>query len=762
MPLLKRQWKIHLIPHTHLDIGYTHTQDEVLKIQYQHLEKAMDIIEQNTSKPEPTQFKWNPEITWAIDTWVDEAGPEQVNRFIRLVQNGSIGLDALYGNLLTGLCRPNELLASFRAMKKLEALTGTKIDSAMITDVPGWNHGLVDALSMNGVKYLSAGTNRSDRIGHILNAFADRPFYWTSANGQHKVLTWVHGKGYSWFHTGMYNEKNLSKKLTPRRMTSYLKQLESTGYPYNTIIIRYNVGADNGPPDENLSTIATQWNQKHLHMQLHLSTTSQAMTDFEAQYGDQLPTLKGDITPYWEDGAASTARETAITRDASERLEQIDVLIEMTNKPMTGSAVNDAYKNILLYNEHTWGAYNSISKPDHNFAKSQWAWKKDRALLGAKQTYGLLDQLSDGQHLAPKSYDDLLSSKVGEVADGKITIINTHNWSVSQVITLNTSKSGIVDNNGQPLISQKLNTGELAIIVHDVPKKSQVTYTLIDEPFDRSNHYNNNDGLTLGNKEISLIFDPVDCSLKRLSYANKEMIKPSDNEKFNQFIFASGKWGTRKHKHNPTNTDFKLLEDGPVITKLQIQSSAYKTNQLTTTITINQLNERIYLENLLDRPIQRKKEGLHFEFPFNLPNGHVTYDTAYGHGVVDKDQLDGSNKNFITATRWVDVSDDTYGVSCALLDAPMFKSGPLVHDPIRSGNPDMCGWKRKTVYNGTIYSYVMNNYWMTNYKADQPGKTLFRYVFMPHRIFDATQTQRFALEEAQPLIVMKYNPNSPH
>ena len=30
---LTRNWKIYIIHHTHVDIGYTHTQDEVLKIQ---------------------------------------------------------------------------------------------------------------------------------------------------------------------------------------------------------------------------------------------------------------------------------------------------------------------------------------------------------------------------------------------------------------------------------------------------------------------------------------------------------------------------------------------------------------------------------------------------------------------------------------------------------------------------------------------------------------------------------------------------------
>ena len=47
---------------------------------------------------------------------------------------------------------------------------------------------------------------------------------------------------------------------------------------------------------------------------------------FEAQYGDKLPVFGGDMTPTWEDGAASTARETAMNRASAARLAQAEIL----------------------------------------------------------------------------------------------------------------------------------------------------------------------------------------------------------------------------------------------------------------------------------------------------------------------------------------------------------------------------------------------------------------------------------------------------
>ena len=51
------------------------------------------------------------------------------------------------------------------------------------------------------------------------------------------------------------------------------------------------------------------------------------MAEFEQEYGAQIPEYRGDFTPYWEDGACSTARETAIAREASERLTQAQTFL---------------------------------------------------------------------------------------------------------------------------------------------------------------------------------------------------------------------------------------------------------------------------------------------------------------------------------------------------------------------------------------------------------------------------------------------------
>jgi len=127
-------------------------------------------------------------------------------------------------------------------------------------------------------------------------------------------------------------------------------------------------------------------------------------------------------------------------------------------------------------------------------------------------------------------------------------------------------------------------------------------------------------------------------------------------------------------------------------------------------------------------------------------------------GVVrpEIDQLAGACKNYFTVQRWVDVSNDKFGVTLATVDAPLIEVGTITNDPWGG-----VGWIEKLDPSTTLYSYVMNNYWETNYKAGQEGPTVFRYSIRPHREFDSAQAAKFGIERSQPLIVVPVDKTSP-
>ena len=85
---------------------------------------------------------------------------------------------------------------------------------------------------------------------------------------------------------------------------------------------------------------------------------------------------KGDGSGYWEDGIGSDAYFEARDRENQNRALSAEVLSSVTHlvdpnlNPPAG-AFTDIWHNIILFAEHTWLSYNSVSQPDHAEAVKQ-------------------------------------------------------------------------------------------------------------------------------------------------------------------------------------------------------------------------------------------------------------------------------------------------------------------------------------------------------------------------------------------------------
>jgi alpha-mannosidase len=162
----------------------------------------------------------------------------------------------------------------------------------------------------------------------------------------------------------------------------------------------------------------------------------------------------------------------------------------------------------------------------------------------------------------------------------------------------------------------------------------------------------------------------------------------------------------------------------------------------------------VFIENSIDKKAVREKESVHFAFPFNqsLTNGSV--DAGYGRINYLTDQLPGSNHDFLYGRRWLDVSKQGRGIQMILMEAPLVEPQNMI-DERRTINESHKAWKTTGQATSTWFSYVMNNYWHTNYKADQAGKSIYHYVLEPHKEFDAPAAEKTAFEICQPLLAFQ-------
>ena len=92
-------------------------------------------------------------------------------------------------------------------------------------------------------------------------------------------------------------------KMSPQFVTEFCEGLERRGYPYDIAYMRWAGHGDNAVPDPSICEFVKDWNATHDSPRFIISSTSEAFRAFEQRYGDQLPQVRGDWTPYWEDGA---------------------------------------------------------------------------------------------------------------------------------------------------------------------------------------------------------------------------------------------------------------------------------------------------------------------------------------------------------------------------------------------------------------------------------------------------------------------------
>lgn len=747
-----RKWEVHLVHQTHLDIGYTHTQQEVLERQVRQLKEAMDLADATRDYPEEARFKWHPEGMWAVEEYLRTASAAEKERFIAATRRGDIHLDVMYAQAMTGIYSEEELFELMASAKRFEKQYGVTINSAMQTDVPGYTWGLVPALAQCGVKYISVGPNWGHRIGHTYE-WGDRPFYWVSPSGRDKVLFWMCGRGYSLFlRSGVAQYHGLEDNHLLKYIDDvhrYLDELEEKAYPYDMLMLRYSIGSDNGPPDPTLCDAVRHWNERVAYPRFVITTNSAFLQAFEKAHGDSIPKLRGDFTPYWEDGAASTAADTALNRRTCERLVQAQVLWSLTQPELPlHEKVDAAWEKVMMYDEHTWGAWNSISAPDEPFVAQQAEYKQRFAL--------------DGQALTEAVVTDALADR-RQQASHVVDVVNTHNWVHSALVRLSPAQSKAGDRveteDGVAVVSQRLASGELAFQADHVPALGSRRFVVRPGKAHVLGSVRV-DSKGLSSDRLSLTVNPKTGAIQSLtcSGVTDNLVDGRQGHGVNDYLYILERDAAKNQHRIEGPVKIFVPDSGPLVGSLRIECPAPGANSLIREITLVDGSDTVTLINTVDKRRERRPESVSFDFPWNVPDGVMKIDTPFASVVPEKDQLPGANRNFFCVQRWVDVSNNDYGVTWVSLDAPIVQWDPLKFS---------ISWHNKTLFRSkleptqTFHSWVMNNHWETNYKADQEGPIRFAYAVIPHNgPLDAEQAQRRARAIHQPLVVVSVSPET--
>jgi len=753
-----RQFTVYLFNHSHVDIGYTNTHKNIETLHKSNVIEGMRLGQETDGYPDGARMVWNPEVTWPIERlW--NSHPELRDSIISAIKHGHISVDASYVNLNTSICADEELFHLFGFSRELQRRSGVDVDVFQQFDIPGISWGLVPVLASQGIRYIISWPNGGDRIGHARDGLDGKPFWWIGPDGKSKVLFFQPGNyansgsmgkggetGRPWL--GERNPARVPKVIKMGYanvdFTDKLVEMQNNGYPYDFATFSWTLW-DNNPVDADIPDAVRAWNEKYAYPHIKISGGREIMKMIEERYGDILPEISGDYTEYWTDGLGTAADMTAMNRRSKERMIQVETvaaLLADRGVPAPRADIEEAWRYIILGSEHTWCFENPN---DPYFADAILDVKKSYFHEADNRSKVLLDEV-----LAPVT--DKANGAFGPAdgpAEGGVTVINTHSWPHGGLVTLSRKNSlrgnRVVDDNGNEVPAQRLSTGELVFLANETPAFGSTHYTVTGGDCSLTG-YNTVSSSEMTNGVIKIGIDSVTGNISTMA------VNGSDYNYVN---------GANRFVWLPANVDepvadnvvsVEVTENGPLVSEITVTSEAQGCRSLVRSVRLIARQPWVEISNTVDKLPVSDKEGVHFGFDFNIPQATTRIDIPWGVMEPEKDQWKQANRNWMALQRWVDVSNDSHGVTWCSLDAPLMEyGGRFANNAMGWGNGG--DWKTALPeHSSEIYSWVMNNHWHTNFPQTQEGKMTFRYRMMPHGAFDAASVNRFGMEQAQPLV----------
>ena len=157
----QREWTVYLVPHIHLDIGFTDYQAKVAEVHNRNLDKLQHIIR------EFPEMRFSIDGSWIAQQYLATRNTDATDGFLRLAREGKIGVPVQLANVLTGYPTLEELIRSTDYTYRLHQESGVPYEYANITDIPSYSWSYPSVLHALGIKYFAAAAN-SDRAPVLL------------------------------------------------------------------------------------------------------------------------------------------------------------------------------------------------------------------------------------------------------------------------------------------------------------------------------------------------------------------------------------------------------------------------------------------------------------------------------------------------------------------------------------------------------------------------------------------------------------------
>jgi len=749
----ERKWSVYLFHHSHTDIGYTELQTRVEANHVAYLDSVIDYCKQTDAYPDDAKFRWNIEVSWALQLFRKSRPESRLRELVDLIKAGRVELTGFYLNQSDGFSH-EELVRSVELARDFARANGFDVVAAMNDDVTGFGWALPQILRQAGIKYFATGINETRSRAPLRRPCA---FWWESPDGS-RILHW-NGEHYLYGNYELLLHEPLAKSSP--KVGDYLAKLEGRGdYPYD--LIAFNVSAwvtDNCPPGRGLSDRVKEWNETFAYPKLRLATLREYFGALETKYGAGLPVYKLGWPDYWTDGVASTAFETGLNRVSHNELisaEKWSAFAARFDKSFRfpRDEIRDAHDQAMLYDEHTWGAYNSIDEPQSELARGQWAHKSGYAYRAREASRTLLRRGTEA-----------LAGLISAGGGSEFAVFNPLSWPRTEVVRVILPPGPLREAKGKlRVIDRRLDSeakyqpdgdGAILVLARSIPSMGYAVFSVAPvqgpdrAPAAAAAPAMGSAGPVLENRFYKVTIDPKTGGIASLidKETGRDLVDKACPWPLNTYIYEQPEGGRKAvddmekravfHRWAPESAKVTAGWRGPVASSLVVTSSAKMCPALEQRIVLYDDIKRLDLVDILNKEETFEPEAVYFSFPFKVgeavppapkgPKGQspsgtapigVRFEISDADMAPGKEQLPGTTLDWHTVQHWVEFSGPDARVIWSPAEAPLVMFGDI----------NIGKWlKTLDLKNAWAFSYAMNNYWMTNFKASQEGRVEFRY-----------------------------------
>jgi alpha-mannosidase len=738
--------EILVVPHAHHDVGYTDSPRLILGLHTEAVRAAIRLAAQGDAT-DPAAFRWTFEVARPVDAFLREATTAEIDSLRAAIAHGRLSIGGGYLNNAV-LAGDEELVRAYAPVDRFRKL-GLPVHIEQHSDVNGLPWGTVPAMARAGL----------DVVVMALNPDHGRPpfeqptaFWWEGPDGS-KVLAWLS------IHYGLAEMWGLLDDEIDRFDASLRPTLERVeardDYPFDFLVL--HATDDNGWPTMAAADGVRAWNERFGDIPMSTSTMDSAMRRALAQARTaSLSTWRGEWADWWAHGHGSTAYEVGISRAARSRVRAAEAAmavarlagahredterrtawrrdpVRLRTDQGGGAAATSVWNELLLFNEHTWGADESVREPDSVFTRSHWnakaamafsAFDVARDLLGEGlwRLEALLPTADEGAGLLV--FNPLPYARTGTVAvDGPSGEAVAAARDVPGFGLVRVPAPDDAPPTAEP--GNILETARYRIEVD--PARGGIVGLL-----DRESGWDLVDWAArtpLG----AVIVERVDRAVDHpVLHAGRQAFHPDQP-------------GPAFLRDVATGTATPRLERGAGWQAIAWSAPLPGGGSAQGRLTVHDGIDRMRLDITLDKPANREVEGVYVAFPFDLAEPAFLLETGGAVFEAEREQLPDTCRDWYSVQHAVGITAGSRGVLWSTAEAPLVQLGS-----IHTGE-----WARHLdARRGHLFAWLMNNLYFTNFRAEQGGLATFTFWIEPRAVgLDHDAVRRAGEQVAVPLV----------